>query len=42
MKKILSILLSIMVFMLCLVGCNQVKSTVEFTTYMIGSLFGQD
>lgn len=42
MKKILSILLSIMAFMLCLVGCNQVKSTVEFSSYMIGSLIGQE
>ena len=42
MKKILSILLSIMTLMLCLVGCNQVKSTVEFSSYMIGSLIGQE
>lgn len=42
MKKLLTLLLSIMTLMLCLVGCNQVKSTVEFSSYMIGSLIGQE
>ena len=42
MKKLCTLLLSIIVGMLCLVGCNQVKSTVEFSSYMIGSLIGQE
>ena len=42
MKKLCTLLLSIIIGMLCLVGCNQVKSTVEFSSYMIGSLIGQE
>ena len=42
MKKLWTLLLSIIVGMLCLVGCNQVKSNVEFSSYMIGSLIGQE
>ena len=42
MKKLWTLLLSIMTLMLCLVGCNQVKSNVEFSSYMIGSLIGQE
>ena len=42
MNKLWTLLLSIIVGMLCLVGCNQVKSNVEFSSYMIGSLIGQE
>ena len=42
MKKIVALALTIMTLLFCLVGCNQEKSTVEFSSYMIGSLIGQE
>ncbi len=41
MKKLFVLTLSIMTLLFCLVGCNQAKSSVEFSSYMIGSI-GQE